>query len=161
MEQWRIIDEFPQYEVSNKGKVRNAKTKRILRTNRDEKGRERLILYKDGKQHSRKIRRLVAEAFCEQYYDDLYVMNIDGDITNNDSDNLEWRFLDDINKHYNKIRPHRNKLTKRVLCMETGIVYDSIQQASKDMNMSRTAISRIINARSYSSKDGYHFIWVD
>ena len=33
MEEWRTIDWRPLYEVSNLGRVRNAKTKRILKTN--------------------------------------------------------------------------------------------------------------------------------
>ncbi len=31
MEEWRTIVEFPTYEVSNTGKVRNAKTGRVLK----------------------------------------------------------------------------------------------------------------------------------
>lgn len=162
MEQWREIEEFPQYEVSNKGRVRNGKTKRILRTNLDEKGRERLILYKGNKQYSRKIHRLVADAFCEKYYDGLDVTHADGDVRNNDADNLEWRYRSDIARR--SFRRHGRKQThsmKRILCVETGILYESIAQASEDMNISRTVISRIINSRSFSSKEGYHFIWVD
>lgn len=162
MEQWKEIEEFPQYEVSNHGRVRNANTRRILQTNFDEKGRERLILYKGNKQYSRKIHRLVADAFCDQYYEGLDVTHADGDVRNNHADNLEWRFRSDIARR--SYKRHGRKQThsmKRILCVETGVIYESIQQASEEMNMSRTVISRIINARSFCSKDGYHFVWVE
>ncbi len=169
MEQWKEIEEFPAYEVSDKGRIRNAKTGRILKTHIDSRGRERLTLRKDNRQHTKKVHRLVANAFCEQYYEGLDVMHIDGDSTNNEASNLEWRFGWDIAKRSGRKRgkvtskkpvpPARP--TKRILCLETGTVYESIEQASELTGINRYTISRIINARSFCSKEGYHFIWVD
>lgn len=50
----------------------------------------RVCLWKDGKVATHLVSRLVALAWCEGYEPGLTVNHIDGDPTNNRSDNLEW-----------------------------------------------------------------------
>ena len=44
MEQWKTYSKIPTYEVSNKGRIRNKETGKILKTNYDDRGYERLSL---------------------------------------------------------------------------------------------------------------------
>ena len=111
MEEWRIIEEFPAYEVSNMGRIRNAKTKRILkkRMRGGARGREydEATLCSKGKSYFRYVHRLVATAFCEKpeitvkQYNletgefetvelELEVNHIDENKMNNNYENLEW-----------------------------------------------------------------------
>ena len=53
-ETWLPCREFPDYEVSSEGKIRNIYTGRILKTNINDKGYEIVCLRKDGKQYTRK-----------------------------------------------------------------------------------------------------------
>lgn len=61
MEEWRVIAEYPAYEVSNKGRVRHRE--RILRPGRSTSGYLQVYLCDKGAKRMRLIHRLVAEAF--------------------------------------------------------------------------------------------------
>lgn len=65
MEEWRSIDGFLDYEVSNMGRVKSLKygKTRILKDRPDGSGYFQVILCLDGKEKSHKVHRLVAEAF--------------------------------------------------------------------------------------------------
>ena len=89
MEEWRIISGFPKYEVSNKGRIRNTKTGRIMKASIDNRGYESVCLRKDGTSHTRRIHKLVAESFVGDVDNNLDVIHIDHDRSNNDLDNLQ------------------------------------------------------------------------
>lgn len=100
---WKDIVGFEGlYQVSNLGRVRtlfrvitrannrpHTIKQRILKPAKDTGGYLRVALSKDGKLYTKKVHRLVAEAFC-LFEVLLEVDHIDGDKTNNKSDNLEW-----------------------------------------------------------------------
>ncbi len=89
MEEWRTIVEFPTYEVSNTGKVRNAKTGRVLKPVTSA-GYPMCNLYKNRKAFTKKIHRLVMETFLPVEDKTLVVNHKDGNKTNNTLSNLEW-----------------------------------------------------------------------
>lgn len=84
MERWIVIEDHPNYEVSNEGKVRNRRTGRILRPVMN-RGYERVNL--DGQLCY--IHKLVMEAFRGELCNGLKVHHIDGDVGNNDISNLK------------------------------------------------------------------------
>lgn len=87
---WKVIEDEPLYEVSNYGKVRNIKTKRIKSLRHDRYGYLRVTLYPSGKTYT--IHRLVMLTF-DPYgtaKDKNQVNHIDGDKENNFIGNLEW-----------------------------------------------------------------------
>lgn len=87
MERYKQIDEFPGYEVSNLGNVRNRKTGRILKPRLNKKdGYGRVAL--NGK--DRYVHRLVAGTFMDGDHDGFEVNHIDGNKWNNNLANLEW-----------------------------------------------------------------------
>lgn len=50
--------------------------------------------------------------------------------------------------------------SKPVLCVETGIVYSSVREASNMTGISETTISRVCNgAKGYKKAGGYHWQW--
>lgn len=90
------------YEVSNYGRVRNARTKRILKQQLDGKGYLRVGLCKNGIMKTHKVHRLVAETFIpnpnnlpqvnhknEDKTDNFVWVNPDGTVDLEKS-NLEW-----------------------------------------------------------------------
>lgn len=94
-EEWRTIDEFPDYEVSNLGRVRNKKSgyikKGIISTH---KKYIRIIIdfWVDGKTIQRRLSRIAAKAFpeiCGEWFDDCEVHHIDENPLNNSADNLK------------------------------------------------------------------------
>ena len=64
-EEWRRIDGFINYQVSNIGRVRNANTGRILKPGWGTGGYLKVTLCKDSKKFTCRIHKLVANEFLE------------------------------------------------------------------------------------------------
>ena len=78
---------YKEYEASNLGRIRNAKTKRILTGSPNQKGYMRVSLYKYGTKFSH---RLIASAFLDRPEWCTEINHKDGDKKNNRIENLEW-----------------------------------------------------------------------
>lgn len=178
MEQWKIINGFEGYEVSNQGNVRNVMTNRILK-NRDHKcGYLQVVLYKDRKQKVKYVHRLVAEAFVPNPEGKEQVNHIDGVKTNNNIENLEWTTCSENIKHgfdigvkradiehLNKIRDNnikviREKYSKPV--QQYGLqgnliaTFSSVREAERATGICHSAISRTCKGK-YKQTGG--FVW--
>lgn len=92
MEEWKQITDFPNYEVSNTGKVRN-KRGLILKPQSNTKNKYlQVLLWKDSKAKCCYMHRLVAEAFVNREKDtDIYVWFKDENVQNNNFENLYWK----------------------------------------------------------------------
>ena len=88
-EEWRSISEFMNYQVSNIGRIRNAKTGKILKTTLNNTYPS-VSLQNNGKQFLKRVRRLVATEFILNVENKPMVDHIDGDRTNNIVSNLRW-----------------------------------------------------------------------
>lgn len=86
--QWRPINEFPDYEVSENGQVRRGE--RMLKPRFDRKGYVRYSLFVDGAHHTRFAAPLVAAAYIGPKPKDQQVRHKDGNRTNNHWTNLEY-----------------------------------------------------------------------
>ena len=93
-EEWKEIQGYPKYFVSNMGRIASLKNlkPRILATFINNKGYERVALSKNGQSHHYLVSRLVAEAFCPNSDPEgaRTVDHIDGDKENNEAANLRW-----------------------------------------------------------------------
>ena len=84
---WLPIKDFPSYEVSTEGRVRNVKTGKLLTP----KKRDCFHLRRNGKNEGCKyIGRLVLETFVKSPYVTGKVMHIDGNRKNNSLSNLDY-----------------------------------------------------------------------
>ena len=96
MEEWKDIKGYEhKYQISNYGNVKSLDYHRtgeskLLSPVLKKTGYYQVNLYLNGQYCSKRIHKLVAEAFLENP-DNLPVVNhIDGDKTNNHVSNLEW-----------------------------------------------------------------------
>lgn len=91
-EQWRVIVRFPNYEVSDLGRVRRRETKRILKLIlRDGHGKYLVApLSAYPKIHQRPVHQLVAHAFLGPQAKGIEVRHLDGVPTNNRLANLAY-----------------------------------------------------------------------
>ena len=110
-EVWRDVDGYDgMYQVSDLGRVRSLKfgKVRVLRPGKDRGGYLLVVLCKDGKTSTRKVHRLVAQAFIEN--DDetkTQINHIDECKQNNRLWNIEY-CTQQYNNTYNDIH-HRRK----------------------------------------------------
>jgi hypothetical protein len=94
-----MVDDFPKYDISNFGQVRNRDTGRLLKPYSDGHGYLRVSLRKDNKTYYRKIHRLVCEAFIDNPNNYKCVDHKDRCKTNNHVSNLRWASYSMNNKN--------------------------------------------------------------
>jgi len=91
--------ENTSYEISDRGDVYSSLSDRILLTNDDGNGYQKVTLWVKGVQTSEKVHRLVAKCFIENPDNFLTVNHIDCNKQNNCYSNLEWLSHVDNMKH--------------------------------------------------------------
>lgn len=101
-EYWLTVNNFPNYEISNTGKVRsvertivvNGRNRHLiskeLRSNICSRGWCNVILSDKGRGYSFRLHRLVALHFLPLKRGKEKVLHIDGDRRNNHINNLRW-----------------------------------------------------------------------
>ena len=93
-ELWATIKEFPNYEISNLGRIHNSKDGRMMNISRTVKGHNKITLASDldKQRYTRSVARLVAEAFVDKPQPSCdTVVVLDGDLFNTVASNLVWR----------------------------------------------------------------------
>lgn len=89
-EEWRQIDEYPSYNVSDLGRVKNITNGLVLRLHDDGHGYWQVGLSRDGVKTSLKVHRLVCRAFHGPPHAGQQVAHLDGNRKNARADNLAW-----------------------------------------------------------------------
>lgn len=74
----------------------------------------------------------------------------------NHTQGYHFLFLKDYNpeKKYNLKITHKNQ--KRVICLETGEIFDSLSECSKKLNINQQSLSMVCN-KKYKTTGGLHF----
>jgi hypothetical protein len=153
MEQWKTIKDYPNYKISNIGLVLNIKTNNILKPFYNKKGYNLVSLFPNKKNF--KIHRLVAEAFIPNPENKEQVNHIDSNKNNNSVFNLEWNTNLENTKHSIENNTFGIGNSKKVKCLETGMVYDSAVEASKYFkNISSKSIQKAANEKNKTKTAG-------
>lgn len=159
-EHWEDIPDFPRYQVSNYGRIRNAKTQRQIR--RVDTGRQEIVSLRQGlRTRTVRVCTLVADMFLEPRIDANYVpYHKDGDYLNNEAKNLKWREIGDVRwatQHAN----HGNPIAERpVMIIETGDIFENVHECALEIY----GRARYIHAAAEDPNAtylGFHFRFVD
>ena len=151
-EEWRTIEGWEGYEVSNKGRVRCSRPigyakapvePRILKLRVGTNNYLNVLLGYKGK--TAYIHRIVAEAFLPGRCDGLHVCHVNGDRFDNRAENLVWQTakqnMQDRRKHgthgkklteidVEEIRRlfHEDKLTNKEIAYMFGITHGTVNK---------------------------------
>ena len=147
------------FEVSNYGRARTrysdkegyTKEYREMKPRDNGKGYLCFNLRQRKRQRTVYVHRLVAEAFIKNPLNFPEINHKDEDKTNNSAENLEW-----CTHKYNCEYGTRNergarKNRKAVKCLETGVIFESAEDAAQQLGICKTAILNCIKGRSKTS----------
>jgi hypothetical protein len=110
IEQWKPIDGFENYEISDKGRIRsivkrtNTYVGKLLKPYIDRDGYWRIVLFRLGFKYPRHVHKLVAAAFIPNPYGLPEVNHKDTIRSNSSASNLEWRTGLGNKRHSVKLR---------------------------------------------------------
>lgn len=159
---WKPIEKFEKYLISNLGRVYSTKRNQFIKGTPDKKGYIRVRFYEKGKNYTCKVHRLVAQAFISNPDNLPQVNHKDENKANNCVNNLEW-CDNSYNYHYGTriertIIANTNKETTSlpVLCIETNIIYPSINEAERQTRVSQQNISKVCHGKRITA-GGFHW----
>ena len=149
------------YEVSSLGRVRSIITEKILKPGRCGKKGSRnykylhVVLYdKNKSKHNYKVHRLVAIAFIPNPLNLPQVNHKDENPENNCVDNLEW-CTNKYNCNYGTRNERQGKghinhpsRSKKVICVETGVIYPSAAEVSRQFKCCESHIISICKGKN-------------
>lgn len=164
---WKDIEDFPSYEVSNFGKVRNKNTNKIKAVFKDNDGYVKVTLMTfngEKKTYRKTIHRLVAEAFLGGPHGKLQVNHINGKKGDNRLSNLEWCTGSENVKHaydsgLRKPSGGRGPIRK-VRVIETGKIYDNLHECAMAIGSDSGNVSKHLHGQ-FDSVKGFHLEYVD
>lgn len=89
---FKVIEGHPDYEISNLGRIKSKRRKKhiIMSLVLDPEGYQRIRMMEFNTQYTRKVHRLVAQAFLPNLSNLAEVNHINGVKTDNRVENLEW-----------------------------------------------------------------------
>jgi hypothetical protein len=168
MEIWKDIKGYEGcYQISNLGRIKSVQRKvRYLQTNyRNEyfrlikekilsngncKGYNFVSLNKERKIKYYRVCRLVAITFIPNHENKPQVNHIDGNKLNDCLYNLEWVSPKENMIHAKEnglirhLRGKENPRSKRVFCIKSNKIFDTILEASIYIGLSQSQLSRVL-----------------
>ena len=175
MKEWRKVKSNSNYSVSNDGEVRRDDTKHIKAPIRNRDGYDKVDLYEGGKRTTKRIHRLVGEAFIPNPENKPEINHKDGNKLNNHVSNLEWTtkrenidhavehgLLNGRNPSYGmrgKKNPNGGAHGKPVRIVETGEIFKNIKECSVCKNCKARGITECLHGRQHTHR-GFHFEFV-
>lgn len=152
---WKDIPNYEgKFQASNLGRIKRLPHIKITKSGKEVFVDERIEnIRNDGENYFtadleddkfHQVHRLVAEAFLPNPNNKPIVNHIDGDMSNNKVDNLEWVTQKENMRHYINDLGVKNK-KKPVRCLETGKCYESVMAARRDLGLYCRAVERSIN----------------
>ena len=154
--------------VSDNGDVRRIGSNKNCST-RDRKGYLAVDLYENGERKTKRVHRLVAEAFIPNPDNKTEVNHKDGNKLNNNVSNLEWVTSKENVRHawdnglmkpsYSMLgrkNPNGGRTGRPFKIVETGDVYETLKECEEAIDGNNRHINDCLRGRQKTHR-GYHF----
>lgn len=156
VEEWRIIPEFPDYEVSNMGNIYNNRSHMMMKVSANNYGYPK-ITFTNPKTHvryTRAVAKIVAEAFVprpDEFCDQVVVL--DNNVWNMAAMNLAWRPEGFAWRYAHQFKGQLplEFISVPVLNIFEGRIYRSVKEAG----MTEGLLFEDIWVSSYTGKECY------
>ena len=159
---FKVIKDFPNYRVSNTGKVisyaRYPEGKE-LKYKVDRDGYYVVILYTgDGKPHYRGVHVLCANIFVSGYHEGFMVNHKDNNTLNNLYTNLEWVTNQGNQLHSINTRNNSNQKVVQQIGSSGEVIaeFDSVRQVTRVLGFDNSTISKVCREER---KSAYGYYW--
>ena len=148
------------YAITSCGKVWSYRRKRFLTNGKGNNGYYSTTLTKNGEKKRFLIHRLVAEAYLPNLNNLPQVNHKDENKEHNYISNLEWCDAKYNSSYGTKGERSARKNGKAVYCIELNRMFESIQQAGRELGISASHISEVCRD-IYEHTKGYHFYYME
>lgn len=150
------IPDYPDYFITSCGRVWSFKSNKFLKLKKDRYEYCYVDLYNENGQKRFYIHQLVALAYLSNPENLPEINHKDECKEHNYVGNLEW-----CDRKYNCNYGTRNerikkKIQKKVMCVETGKIFDSIKEAARFVNRAATSICACARGRQETC-GGFHW----
>jgi hypothetical protein len=167
MEQWKQSVDYPTFELSSEGRIRNRETGTVRVQTLNGAGYLQIV-----SRHHGNIR--IHQEVCKLFKGDTYkpgsvVNHLDGNKTNNTVSNLEWTTSSFNTKHawdnglMENVRVAAKKngkkmaklnlpASKRVECLNDGKQFDSVGDAARHYSFKANCVSRVCRGERRAHK---------
>lgn len=167
-ELWKAVSFLDdKYEVSNRGRIRNTKTKRLLKLSPSKRGYLVFSCCVEGKRKLVNVHKCVAIEFIPNPNNLPQINHIDGNKTNPDVTNLEWVTAQQNLLHARKTGLHTSDGDKPVLQIKEGKIiaeFKSASEAERITGIKRCNICNVCrnycwNGHHYKTAGGFEWKW--
>lgn len=145
---------FEGYEVSNLGKIRSLNYNhtgkvQVLKPSVSTDGYLQVGLCKDGKKKTCLVHRLIAFAFIpnDDPKNKTQINHLDENPRNNHVSNLEWVTTKQNINHGTRNERAAKAQSKKIRCVETGEVFESIKEVERKTGLANSGICRCCNGK--------------
>lgn len=145
------------YAITSCGKVWSYRNQKFLKLNKNKKNGYMSIILSVNKNKKRfYIHRLVAEAYLDNYSNELDVNHKDENKTNNCVNNLEMVTRKENINYGTRCLKQGITRGKPVICIDTGVEYYSTHEAARQLNIQQSGIQLCCSGK-FKSTHGLHF----
>lgn len=152
-ERWSETRDFPNYMVSDQGRVKNKKSSYIITPTVNSRGVMIVGLMHEGKQYKRSLALLIADEFVPRPSHDSFdtPIHLNGDRSDNRYSNLMWRPLWFSRRYMRQFTDNHTTCLERIVDVETGEVYENSMHAS--------TVNGLLDIELYLSMLKNEYVW--
>lgn len=148
------------YAITEDGQVYSYRSKKFLKPRKNKQGYLQVILQHKGIKKCKRIHRLIMETYCPcEDMENLQVNHLNEIRDDNRLENLNWvTCKENINygSHNERVAAAKKK---KIRCIETDVIYNSIGEAAKAINRSISSLSCCLTGRQKTC-GGFHWEYV-